>query len=162
LDLLQQAGIANARLLVIAVDDPAAALDIARQVRKRWPTLPIVARARSRTDAYEFEALGIRAIRETFHSALEAAEQSLRALGEQPHTAWRLVRHFERHDRELLNRARAVRHDQQALIGITEQGRRDLQALLQSEHAQRGPDGASGLEEGWTHLRAPDDDRPPS
>ena len=98
IDLLEQAGIAEAKLFVIAIDDPEAAVKLARLVGERWPNLPIVARARSRTDAYEFRDLGLHAVRETFHSSLEAATQALRALGEPAHSAWRMARQFEQHD----------------------------------------------------------------
>jgi monovalent cation:proton antiporter-2 (CPA2) family protein len=37
LDLLEEAGIAQARLLVIAVDEPTAAMNIAKLAKQRWP-----------------------------------------------------------------------------------------------------------------------------
>ncbi|MEZ0238392.1 MAG: cation:proton antiporter, partial [Methylophilaceae bacterium] len=133
LDLLQQAGIAKASLFVIALDDPHAALETARLVKERWPEVPIVARARSRTDAFDFHELGIEPIRETFHSALEAARQALVALKVSASGAARIVRQFDRHDQELMERALKVRHDREALIDLTEQGRQDLKVLLAAE-----------------------------
>ncbi len=133
LDLLEEAGIAHARLFVIAVDDPAAALDIARLVAERWPQVPVIARARARTDAFDFRDLGLNPIRETFYSALEAARQSLQALGESAASAGRIVKHFERHDLEQLERTRQVRHDRAAVMSIAEQARQDLRAVLEAE-----------------------------
>lgn len=133
LDLLEQAGISKARLFVIALDDPAAALETARLVKQRWPHVPVVARARSRTDAFDLRELAINPIRETFYSALEAARQSLIALGASDSAAAKIIRHFERHDLEQLERTRRVRHDRAALLSITEQGRQDLKALLEAE-----------------------------
>lgn len=156
LDLLEQAGIAEAELFVIAIDDPQAALRVASIVRERWPDLPIVARARSRTDAYEFRDLGIDAVRETFHSALEAATQALQALGEPAHSAWRMARQFEQHDRAVLEEMRRVRHDRDAVMSVSEQGRKDLATLLSHERA--GPETrGGGLDEAWAHTVPPDE-----
>ena len=140
LDLLEQAGIAKARLFVIAVDDPSAALETARLVKERWPEVPIVARVRSRTDAFDFRDIGLDPIRETFHSSLEAARQALQALGESAASAAKIIRHFERHDLEQLERTRKVRHDQKAILSITEQGRQDLKALLEEERGNLDDD----------------------
>jgi voltage-gated potassium channel Kch len=157
LDLLEQAGIADAKLFVIAIDDAAAAIKLAKIVGERWPNLPIIARARSRTDAFEFRELGIDAVRETFHSALTAATQALRALGEPSHSAWRLVRQFEQHDIEMLERAHRVRHDRAAIISLSEQGRKDLAALLSNERLEGGDEQYTALDEAWAHAQPPDD-----
>lgn len=133
LDLLIEAGIARARLFVIAVNDPSASLAMARLVKERWPHVPIVIRARSRTDAYELRELGLHPIRETFYSSLEAARQALMALGESSAAASKITKHFERHDLEQFEAAWKVRNDRQAVLDLTQQGRRDLKALLASE-----------------------------
>jgi hypothetical protein len=116
-----------------------------------------VARARSRTDAFEFRELNIDAVRETFHSALAAATQALRALGEPSHAAWRMARQFEQHDIEMLERAHRVRHDRAAIISIAEQGRKDLAALLSNERLEGGDEQYAALAEAWAHTQPPDD-----
>jgi monovalent cation:proton antiporter-2 (CPA2) family protein len=137
LDLLEEAGIDKARLLVIAVDDPESALNIARLAKQRWPHVPVVARARSRTTAYDLRELGLDPIRETFYSSLEAARQSLLALGETAESAETILAHFERHDREQFEKTRVVRHDMTAVLSISEQGRQDLKAVLAAERNER-------------------------
>lgn len=137
LDLLEEAGIATARLLVIAINDPAAALSMARLVQSRWPQVKVVVRARSRTDAFEFRELELHPIRETFYSSLEAAKQSLLALGETAAAATRIIQHFERHDLEQLDAMLKVRDDRQAVLNISEQGRQDLKAVLMAERGER-------------------------
>jgi glutathione-regulated potassium-efflux system ancillary protein KefC len=133
LDLLEEAGIAKARLFVIAVDDPSAALNMAKIVKARWPNVPIVTRARSRTNAFDFRELDLQPIRETFYSSLEAAKQALIVLGESSASAAKIIKHFERHDVEQLEATRKIRHDRAALLSITEEGRQDLKALLAAE-----------------------------
>ncbi len=135
LDLLESAGAAAARVLVLAIDDPRAALDSVKRVRERFPQLAIVARARSRTEAYEFAALGVPAVREVFSSALDTAVRTLVILGFDEKDAQRIAQRFRQHDEELTVKNAPHRHDIGKLIALTEQGRRDLQQLLIAEAA---------------------------
>lgn len=133
LDLLEEAGIAQAKLLVIAVNDSHAALEMARLVKERWPKVAIVARARSRTEAFDLRELDLHPIRETFYSSLEAAKQSLVAIGETASAAARIIKQFEKHDLEQLEVTLKIRHDRKALSSVMEQGRQDLKTLLEME-----------------------------
>jgi glutathione-regulated potassium-efflux system ancillary protein KefC len=145
LDLLEAAGAAHATLLVIAIDDPTAARKAVALVRERYPQLGLLVRAHGRTDAYEYAELGIAHVRETFGSAVEAAEYALRACGMEADVAHRLVQRFRRHDEESLVRLAPARHDQQQLIAMSQQGMRDLEQLLRDESA-RLPDAEEGEE----------------
>jgi len=137
LDVLERAGIARARLLVVAIDDEAAALRTVKQVRRRYPGLAVIVRAHSRTDAYEYMDLGVPAVRELFGSALDAAELALRALGHGPVAARRVTTQFRRHDEEMMERMSAHRGEVKQLIALSQQGRRDLEKLLTEEINQR-------------------------
>ena len=152
IDLLEQAGLDRARLLVLALDDPRAVIAIAARVRQRCPQLAIIARARNRTDAHELLAAGVDVVRETFGSALSAGTRALETLGLPPHAAWRIARQFEAHDEQLLRATVAHRHDQQALIGFSQQGRRDLEHLLAEETRRREGD---PLDAGWAVEKFP-------
>ncbi len=133
LDVLEEAGIANARLLVIAINDAHATLEMAQLVKQRWPHVAMVVRARSRTEAFDLRDLDIQPIRETFYSSLEAARLSLLAIGEQPDAANRIIEQFEQHDLKQLEATLKIRHDKKAISSLLEQGRQDLKALLASE-----------------------------
>ena len=133
LDVLERAGLARARLLVVAVDDEEAALRMVRQVRRRYPGLAIIARAHSRTDGYEYMDLGVPAVRETFGSALDAAELALRSLGYGPVGARRVITQFRRHDEEMMEQQAPHRGKTRQLIALNLQGRSDLEALLARE-----------------------------
>ncbi|MGQ3090011.1 MAG: monovalent cation:proton antiporter-2 (CPA2) family protein [Methylophilus sp.] len=133
LDLLEEAGIAEAKLLVIAVNDSAAALEMAKLVKERWPGVAMVARARSRTDAFDLRELDLNPIRETFYSSLEAARQSLLAIGETASSAAKIVAQFEKHDLDQLEATLKIRHDRKAISSLMEQGRQDLKTLLELE-----------------------------
>ncbi|MES2501558.1 MAG: monovalent cation:proton antiporter-2 (CPA2) family protein [Pseudomonadota bacterium] len=136
LDLLEEAGIAKAKLLVISVNDPVAALNIGKLAKARWPDLAVVTRARSRTDAFDLRDIGLDPIRETFHSSLVAAKQALLAIGESPSAATKIINHFERHDLEQLEATRTIRHDMNAVRSMAEKGRQDLKDLLALEQAE--------------------------
>jgi glutathione-regulated potassium-efflux system protein KefB len=137
LDVLEHAGLARARLLVVAIDDADAALRVVKQVRRLYPHLALIARAHSRTDAYEYMELGVPAVREIFGSALDASEAALRALGHGPLAARRVVTQFRRHDEEMMERQAPHRGEVKQLIELSQQGRRDLERLLTAEIERR-------------------------
>ena len=135
LELLESAGAAGAKLLLVAIDDAAAALQLVKRVRARFPHLAIVVRARSRTDAYEYAEMGVPAVREVFGSALDAAAKVLKGLNYSDTEAERIVGRFREYDESQVVRNAPHRHDVQKLVALTEQGRRDIADLLAAEAA---------------------------
>jgi len=133
LDLLRAAGAEHARLLVVAIDDPEAAMRAVRLARRHFPRLRILARARSRTDAYEYVELGVPSVRETFGSALLASEQALVLLGRTPAEAHRAAEEFRRYDEASLERSAPFRKDVKQLIALSLKERENLEQLLTSE-----------------------------
>jgi glutathione-regulated potassium-efflux system ancillary protein KefC len=133
LDLLESAGARKAKLLVVAVDNAESAMQIVKLARRHFHHLKLVVRARSRSDAFEYHEMGVPALRETFGSALDASEASLRALDHGPLAARRVVARFRRHDEELLAAQAPHRNEVKRLLAVTLQGRQDLDQLLASE-----------------------------
>ncbi|HSU64204.1 MAG TPA: monovalent cation:proton antiporter-2 (CPA2) family protein [Burkholderiales bacterium] len=138
LDLLESAGAASARLLLIAIDDPEAAMQIAKRVRQRFPLLALVVRAHSRTDAYEYAEMGVPAVREVFASALDASARILGILGFEERDAQRIVQRFKEYDERQIPQNAPYRHDIKTLVALSEQGRRDIAELL-AEEARSAP-----------------------
>ncbi len=132
-DVLEKAGADRARLLIVALDDPEAAMRMVQRARRRFPGLKLLVRAHSRSDAYEYAELGVPAVRETFGSALDAAEGALRALDYGPAVARRVVERFRRHDEEMLAAQAPLRQEEKQLLALNQQGRRDLEKLLSRE-----------------------------
>ena len=135
LDLLEAAGAREAQLLVVAVDDQDAALQIVKRARGRFPNLQIIVRAHSRTDAYEYVALGVPAVRETFGSALDAAGSALQLLGRDAADAQRAVQQFRSYDEQRLVQLAPHRNDEQQLIAFARKERENLNQLLTNEAA---------------------------
>jgi monovalent cation:proton antiporter-2 (CPA2) family protein len=137
LDLLVSAGARKARLLVVAVDNPDNALRIVQLARRHFHNLKIIVRAHSRTDAFEYTEMGVPVVRETFGSALDAAEHALRALDMGPIAARRVVARFRRHDEELLVEQAPHRNEVKRLVAVSLRGRQDLDQLLAREAMKR-------------------------
>jgi glutathione-regulated potassium-efflux system ancillary protein KefC len=134
LDLLEAAGIAEARLLVVACDDPAATLSIVDTVRAHYPDLPLAARARNRTHAYELFERGVYEVeRETFFSSLALTERVLKQLGFAAGDAYDAVTMFRRHDEEMLQRLFDLRGEPNRLRESVIQSRRDFEQLMREE-----------------------------
>jgi monovalent cation:proton antiporter-2 (CPA2) family protein len=136
LDLLESAGAERAKVLLLAIDDADAALKAVKRIRARFPQLEIVARARSRTDAFEYAELGVPAVREVFGSALDATTLVLRHLGYAEDSAARIAQRFKEYDEAQLKASAVHRNDMAKLIALTEQGRRDIAQLLATENAK--------------------------
>ncbi|NKB72560.1 MAG: potassium transporter [Candidatus Latescibacteria bacterium] len=102
-DLLHAAGAENARLLLLAIDDPERANQIAQEVRHHYPNLRILARAQSLQHSYELLHIGVDEVfRETFDSALDMGAEALKALGFRAYQAQRAASTFKRHERQSL------------------------------------------------------------
>ncbi len=99
-DLLHAAGIHEAKMLIVAIDDPDRATALVHYVHHNHPHVHVVARARDRRHVYQLWAAGCRdIIRETFDSSVRAARSALEALEMHPFEAERLTRAFVAEDR---------------------------------------------------------------
>ena len=100
-DLLHSAGIEEAKVLVIAIDERESITELVRYVSDNYPKVYIVARATDRHHVYELWAAGARdIIRETFDSSLRIGRSTLQALGVHPYDAERQVRGFVLNDQQ--------------------------------------------------------------
>jgi monovalent cation:proton antiporter-2 (CPA2) family protein len=135
MDLLEAAGARRAKFLLVAIDEPEAAMRLVKRVRARFPRLELLVRAHSRTDAYEYAEIGVPAVRELFASALDAASQVLVRLGYAPDNVQRIVTRFRDYDEHQIVESAPHRKDIKKLIELSEQGRRDIAQLLAAEAA---------------------------
>ncbi|HET7922791.1 MAG TPA: monovalent cation:proton antiporter-2 (CPA2) family protein, partial [Gammaproteobacteria bacterium] len=99
LELLRAARAGEARFLVLAVDDVEASVRTAEIVRKHFPELVVLARARNRRHAHLLMELGVRIIvRETLYSGLKLAKDLLREFGLSQQDIQNTVALFQKHD----------------------------------------------------------------
>ncbi len=101
--LLEAAGIEEAALIVIALDERARITELTRYVRRHYPGVHIVARAVDRVHVHDLYAAGAHdIIRETFDSSVRAGRSALEALGDHPFDAERKARQFVSDDKRAL------------------------------------------------------------
>ncbi len=100
-NLLHAAGLDDARVLVVALDDREAAVKLVTYARAQRPDLHIVARAHDRVHVYQLYRAGADDIvRELFDSSLRAGRYVLENMGLTDTEATKIEHFFYRKDRE--------------------------------------------------------------
>ncbi|HEU4601543.1 MAG TPA: monovalent cation:proton antiporter-2 (CPA2) family protein [Steroidobacteraceae bacterium] len=134
LELLQAAGAAQAEVFVLAIDDIEASIRTAEMVRKHFPHLKVLARARNRQHAIRLMDLDVRyVIRETYLSSLDMAQKALEKLGMPHHEAVESIRRFDEHDTRRLRIQREIGGDEQKLIQSARDAAVELEKLFEAD-----------------------------
>lgn len=134
LDLLNAAGAAKAKLFIIAVDDPAQALQLATMVKKNFPNLKVLARARNRPATFDLiKAEADAVVREVFLGSLDISRIALENLGYRRYQANRIIQVFAEHDENALRIGAEMAEDEEALINLAELSRQQFEAAMQSD-----------------------------
>jgi glutathione-regulated potassium-efflux system protein KefB len=126
--VLQAAGAGTAELVLVCVDDRAAATRIVELVKSEFPVAKIMSRAFDRGHAIELVKAGVDyQLRETFESALALGGEAIRELGasdEEVADAVQRVRDFDsrRFELQVLN---GVQAGQQLLISNADEQARE-------------------------------------
>lgn len=133
-ELLRSARLEHAKVFVLAIDDAADSIRVGRMVRRLYPKVHIIARARNRNHVYKLMELGIEDItRETFHSALKMSEQVMKGLGFNANDVALRVDRFRVHDEEMLKEQYLVHDNEEALIQSAQQARQQLETLFEAD-----------------------------
>lgn len=149
-DVLRAAGADRAEVFILAIDDIDLSVRTAAMVRRHFPHLKLLARARNRQHAIRLMDLGIRyVIRETYLSSLDMAQQTLESLGMSRAEAVESIERFDAHDKHTLQMQREARDDEQKLLQSAQQAARELEQLFEKDTATGQaepvqPKGASG------------------
>ena len=142
LDLLHAAGAARAKLIVLALDSPERNLALVEVIKKHFPELAMVGRARGRIEAYELYCAGVKDFeRETFEAALRLGGKSLRALGYGAHRAERAMSIFRRHDLSMLMEQahlRAQHKDDPSYVSAVRAQMQAVEAVVRSDMQDKG------------------------
>jgi glutathione-regulated potassium-efflux system protein KefB len=133
-ELLRAAQADKAEVFVLASDDPESSLRVARVVRRQYPHLKIVARARNRQHVWRLMDLGVEEpVRETLYSSLKMTRKALEALGLTVEQAADQVERFRRQDAELLKAQYLVYDDETKLVQTTREALSDLEKLFEAD-----------------------------
>jgi monovalent cation:proton antiporter-2 (CPA2) family protein len=134
LDLLKKAGIENARVLLVAIDNAEEITAVVKLVQDKFPKVKIIARARNRMHAIELSKLGVSFfVREVFDSALLASKEVLKAYGYTQGQADNMATIFSEHDTKMLERVIQENLGIPEIIRTTQQGREELQQLFEED-----------------------------
>ncbi|MEO5596079.1 MAG: monovalent cation:proton antiporter-2 (CPA2) family protein [Lysobacteraceae bacterium] len=131
-ELLRAAHAERAEVFVVATEDPEANVRTARIVKRLFPHLKILARARNRQHAYRLMDLSVDSVvRETFDGSLALTRQVLEGLGFSPEVAAERVERFRRHDEKMLAEQHLIYDDETALVASAQESRRELMQLFE-------------------------------
>jgi len=133
-EMLRAAQADKAEVFVIATDDPEANLRTARLVRRQYPHLKIIARARNRQHAFRLMDIGVEEpVRETFYSSLEMTRHVLESLDMAPDVVESRIERFRKHDDQVLRAQYLVYDDETALVQTSKEALHDLQQLFEAD-----------------------------
>ena len=108
IDLLESAGIAQAKILICAIDNPSVTKEITKLVKEKYPHVELMIRAQNRYDDYELLNMGIENIyRESLDTSLSLAKDVLSKLGFRKYTLNQQVQNFIKYDESSLRRLAA-------------------------------------------------------
>jgi len=146
-EMLHAAGLAQARVLVVALNDPEAVIRLVEFVRRERPDLHIVARARDRNQVFRlYQAGADDIVREMFDSSLRAGRYVLENMGLSGFEASELEQTFYRHDRHSVRELAALWDPETptvhntAYIARAKALDRELQTMLLSQLEENAPD----------------------
>lgn len=153
-DLLETAGIEEAKLMVVAIDDRLRAVDLVHHVKKHYPGVKILARAFDRGHKYELKHAGADVIiSETYFSALETGTEALQAMGIHPFRAQQMKQNFVKseasHD-ELLYKSWSEEEEERAFTDHYRELFMKLEEIVAEAMRKDRSDKHSHSERGWT------------
>ena len=157
-DLIHSAGIDEAKLFVIAIDDQHKAVEMVQHIKMHHKHVQVLARARDRQHLYELRDAGADfVVSETYHSALEVGAEALKRLGIHAFRAERAKHNFVEMEQAHSDQLFASWQDdsEDRLKGFDDDYRdlfMQLQEKLLQTMKQDPTDGHSKSERGWTPL----------
>ncbi|MEQ7920283.1 monovalent cation:proton antiporter-2 (CPA2) family protein [Xanthomonas sp. WHRI 1810A] len=132
-EILRAAKVDQAEYFVIATDDPDANIKTAELVRKLYPHMKIIARARNRQHVHRLMDVDAQAVRETFYSSLEMTRRTLVGLGLSQAQADARISRFKRHDEQVLNAQHLIYDDAVKVKQTALEARKELAELFEAD-----------------------------
>ncbi|MDO8951455.1 MAG: monovalent cation:proton antiporter-2 (CPA2) family protein [Draconibacterium sp.] len=133
--VIEQAGIKHAKIVILSMAEYDEALQVADYLKKNYPHVKILARAKDIYHAFEFFKLNVNIVqREVFDSAAELGEKALVHLGFSKYEAYRATRTFKHHEKQvLLDLYTLWKEDENRFIQETRRFSDQLSEILQAE-----------------------------
>ncbi|EMO87625.1 monovalent cation:proton antiporter-2 (CPA2) family protein [Leptospira noguchii] len=138
LSLLRSAGAEHADLFILAIQDIDISVKVAELIKKNFPNLTIIARARNREHVFKLMELGIQVIRrDTFASALELAGETLSQLGFMDSEVEKKVKKFRAHDELTLKGQFQIRGNEKEFIQFSKNSMRQLEDAFEADRQEK-------------------------
>lgn len=133
--VLEKAGIEKAKMLILSMAEHDEAIKVAKYVRKNYPAIQIVARAKDIFHVFEFYKLHVRIVqREMFNSATELGVKALTQLGFSKYEAYRAGRTFKHHEEQVLEELyKTWKEDESEFIAETRRFSKQLSETMLTE-----------------------------
>ena len=133
-DLLRSAGIEQAKVFVLAIDDVEDSMNVARHILLNYPNLTLLVRARDRYHMHLLRDVGVKHIwRETYLTSLGMGYRALCELGVSKEDAYNSVELFRNYDEELLARQQRIFTDEQKVFESYRDFISELEHLFESD-----------------------------
>jgi monovalent cation:H+ antiporter-2, CPA2 family len=133
-DLLESAGALEAKILISAIDSPETNFLLVETVKKHFPNLELMIRAKNRGDAFELMEMDVPNIyREHLESSVRLGKDVLVKLGFRSHTVQRLAQSFIKYDEEALKELVKFKNDKKEYISEVRRQIEMQEQLLSSE-----------------------------
>lgn len=151
-DMLVSAGIARAKVLVVAIDDYHQALQIVRYTRRHYPHVKVVARAKDLNHAFDLDLAGAHHhVRQYFESSVRLARTTCEVMGMHPWDAEQLAQTYKEEDQILMKELSHLYKPDEEFTPSSEFGIRlaEIRAERNADLRRRGASIRERAERGW-------------
>ena len=153
-DILRAAGIQQAKVFILAIDDIEDSMNVARHIRLNYPELQLLVRARDRHHVHLLRDLGVQHIwRETYLSSLGMAYRALCDLGVSDSDAKKSIELFRDYDEQLLAQQQRVYTDEQKVYESHRNALAELEHLFERDAEIRAVETGVDLQRGLDSTR---------
>ena len=133
-DILEAAGAAEAKILIIAIDSPEINLEIVKIAKQHFPNLEIMVRSKNRMDTYDLLDEGVDNIyREHLDTSIRLGVDVMKKLGYRTYSAFRAGQNFIKYDEAALRTLSQNRKDMKVYISAVREQIALQEELLQND-----------------------------
>lgn len=137
-DLLESAGAEQAKILISAIDSVEVNLRLIETVKKHFPKLQILIRAKNRYDAYELMHLQDHNLyRENLDTSVRMGVDVLKKLGKRAYSVHRAAQQFMKYDEDSMKELYQLKHDENLYISATRKQIEMQEDLLKNDLKQK-------------------------
>ncbi|MBV7528517.1 monovalent cation:proton antiporter-2 (CPA2) family protein [Chitinophaga sp. sic0106] len=144
-DLLVAAGADKAKVLIVAMDDYEKTTEVVKMVKRYFPHLQMLVRAKDSQDTFELMDMGVLHIyRETVDTSLRLGVDALNMLGMRSYHNHRAARTFLRQDELSLKSLSATRDNKKEFVSVMKDRIAEMEQLISADKIKTWLDEGEG------------------